>query len=133
LTGFQRPFATLVLTLGGLIFAVLLISFVRQTAVRTQTLLDASERAERASAAKSVFLATISHEIRTPMNAVVSAANLLKRTEMTPEQTECLDMLQQASEVLTALLDDVLDISKIEAASSRRRSPTCGCMPSSKA
>ena len=71
--------------------------------------------AERASAAKSDFLATISHEIRTPMNAVVAAADLLRRTPLSAEQTEHVDILSNATEVLLGLLNDVLDLSKIEA------------------
>ncbi len=76
---------------------------------------EAREAAERASAAKSEFLATVSHEIRTPMNAVLSAAHLLKRTPLTAEQEEHLAMLTNGGEVLVGLLNDVLDISKIEA------------------
>ena len=76
---------------------------------------DARDQAERASAAKSQFLATVSHEIRTPMNAVLSAAHLLKRTSLTEEQAAHVAMLNNGGEVLVALLNDVLDISKIEA------------------
>ena len=76
---------------------------------------EAKDAAERASAAKSDFLATVSHEIRTPMNAVLSAAHLLRRTELTAEQREHIAMLTNGGEVLVGLLNDVLDISKIEA------------------
>jgi len=70
--------------------------------------------ADRANAAKSDFLATISHEIRTPMNAVVAAGSLLRRTDMDREQASHVDMLANASEVLLGLLNDVLDLSRIE-------------------
>ncbi len=76
---------------------------------------EARDLAERASAAKSQFLATVSHEIRTPMNAVLSAAHLLKRTTLTEDQAAHVAMLNNGGEVLVALLNDVLDISKIEA------------------
>lgn len=91
--------------------------------VTTVTFLQASEamaiaereRAEAANAAKSDFLATISHEIRTPLNAVVSAAHFLNRTDLTPLQAEHVEMLSEASNVLLSLINDVLDLSRIEA------------------
>jgi signal transduction histidine kinase len=75
--------------------------------------LTASLRA--ASRSKSAFLATLSHEIRTPLNAVTSAAHLLGRTELTTEQAEHVSILLTGSEVLLSLINDVLDMSKIEA------------------
>ena len=71
--------------------------------------------AEAASTAKTNFLAVITHEIRTPMNAVVSAVNLMRRTRLDEEQKAHLQMLGEASHVLLSLLNDVLDLSKIEA------------------
>jgi signal transduction histidine kinase/CheY-like chemotaxis protein len=76
---------------------------------------DAQVTAERANAAKSNFLAVITHEIRTPMNAVVSAVALLRKTPLNDHQKAHLSMLGDASEVLLGLLNDVLDLSKIEA------------------
>ncbi|MGH6979017.1 MAG: ATP-binding protein, partial [Brevundimonas sp.] len=77
--------------------------------------LEARQKAEVANAAKSDFLAVVSHEIRTPMNAVISAANLLRRTPLNKQQEAHVDMLSDAGEVLMGLLNDVLDVSKIEA------------------
>ncbi len=74
----------------------------------------ARKAAEDANAAKSNFLAVITHEIRTPMNAVVSSVNLLKATPLDSAQRAHLSMLSHASEVLLGLLNDVLDLSKIE-------------------
>jgi len=71
--------------------------------------------AEAANAAKSNFLAVISHEIRTPMNAVVAAVKLLRRTRLDDDQKAHLRMLTEAGDGLLDLLDDVLDLSKIEA------------------
>ncbi len=87
------------------------------TALRTQSAEAERQRrtAEAANAAKSNFLAIITHEIRTPMNAVVSAVNLLRRTALDDEQKSHLLMLGEASDVLLSLLNDVLDLSKIEA------------------
>ena len=79
---------------------------------------DAEHRrrtAEAANAAKSNFLAVISHEIRTPLNAVVAAVKLLRRTRLDDDQKAHLRMLSEAGDGLLDLLDDVLDLSKIEA------------------
>ncbi|BDI04662.1 PAS domain S-box protein [Sphaerotilus microaerophilus] len=82
---------------------------------RTAQLAEARERAEAASRAKSAFLANVSHEIRTPMNAIVGLTRLLRRSAATPEQTERLKKVETASHHLLALINDVLDLSKIEA------------------
>jgi len=71
--------------------------------------------AEAASRAKTEFLATISHEIRTPMNAVLGASDLLSRSELDPVDREHVETIRDAGLVLTQLLNDVLDLSKIEA------------------
>ena len=112
----------LLIALGCLLYMSHLVVAVRQSSATTQLLRSAKERerearhkAEEASAAKSDFLAVISHEIRTPMNAVISAANLLRRTELDDRQAEHVSMLTDAGEVLMGLLNDVLDVSKIEA------------------
>jgi signal transduction histidine kinase/CheY-like chemotaxis protein len=71
--------------------------------------------AEAANQTKSMFLATVSHEIRTPLNAVTSAAHLLGRMRLPDEGHECVSILLNGSEVLLSLINDVLDMSKIEA------------------
>jgi signal transduction histidine kinase/ActR/RegA family two-component response regulator len=71
--------------------------------------------AEAASQTKSMFLATVSHEIRTPLNAVTSAAHLLNRMDLPKDSQECVSILLNGSEVLLSLINDVLDMSKIEA------------------
>jgi two-component system cell cycle sensor histidine kinase PleC len=71
--------------------------------------------AEAANRAKTDFLAVMSHEIRTPMNAVLGAADLLKRTRLDAGQAEHVEMLAAASQSLMQILNDVLDLSKIEA------------------
>jgi signal transduction histidine kinase/ActR/RegA family two-component response regulator len=112
----------LLVPIGGLLYMSHLVVAVRQSSSTTREMqeardaaLDARGKAEVANAAKSDFLAVVSHEIRTPMNAVISAANLLKQTPLDTRQAEHVDMLIDAGDVLMGLLNDVLDVSKIEA------------------
>ncbi|WP_425406146.1 PAS domain-containing protein [Hwanghaeella sp.] len=73
------------------------------------------DRAEAANKAKSDFLANMSHEIRTPMNGVIGGAQLLATTDLRDEQKNYLEAITTSSETLLSLIDDLLDLAKIEA------------------
>ncbi|MCE1241340.1 MAG: cache domain-containing protein [Azonexaceae bacterium] len=84
-------------------------------ASRTAELADAKEAAEAASRAKSSFLANMSHEIRTPMNAIIGFTHLLRRDAVDPKISERLDKVADSAQHLLAVINDILDLSKIEA------------------
>jgi signal transduction histidine kinase/CheY-like chemotaxis protein len=85
--------------------------------LRRQTVLleQSASRAEVANRAKSDFLATVSHEIRTPVNAVLGGIEILSSTPLDERQTQCVRVIDHAGQSLMSLLDDILDISRIEA------------------
>ena len=84
-------------------------------AERTEELIQAKDEAESANRAKSAFLANISHEIRTPMNAIIGLTHIAQRGAGNSEQQERLGKVSEAAHHLMGIINDVLDISKIEA------------------
>ena len=79
----------------------------------------ARQRAEASSQAKSAFLANVSHELRTPMNGILGMAELLSRTALAPPQAEMLQVIRDAGDALLVILNDILDLARIEAGKMR--------------
>jgi len=88
---------------------------ISETKQHERALMAAKQDAEAANAAKSAFLATMSHEIRTPLNGVLGMAQAMAAEGLPQVQRERLDVIRQSGETLLAILNDVLDLSKIEA------------------
>ena len=94
---------------------ITMLSAVAQREWAAEDLASARDQALEASKAKSEFLATMSHEIRTPLNGVIGLSELLGSTELTPHQRRLAAGVDQAGRTLLALINDILDLSKIEA------------------
>ena len=97
---------------GGLIGA--LVDLSEQERAQEQ-LRRAKDTADAANRAKGDFLANMSHEIRTPMNAIIGLAYLLMKTDLTPRQADFISKIQLSGKNLLSIIDDILDISKVEA------------------
>lgn len=82
---------------------------------RTKELLKLKENAENANQIKSDFLSMMSHELRTPMNAIIGSLDLLATTKQTPDSVDLIDTAKTSAENLVYILNDILDINKIEA------------------
>jgi signal transduction histidine kinase/DNA-binding NarL/FixJ family response regulator len=93
----------------------LTLQYAHETALQFETIQRLNLQVQRAAQAKSEFLAMMSHEIRTPMNAILGMADLLAETPLSSEQQRYVAIFQRAAASLLDLLNDILDLSKIEA------------------
>jgi len=88
--------------------------YAHEMAIQYETIARLNKEIERATRAKSEFLANMSHEIRTPLNAILGMADLLAGTYLSNEQRRYVDVCQRAGGNLLALINDILDLSKVE-------------------
>lgn len=108
-----QPFITAFLAAGGVIAACL--RLVARGQAQQREAAAAARRAQAADRAKSEFLATVSHEIRTPLNAIQGCLQILETQGLTAAQARLLEVMATSSGSLLGLIDDVLDISRLEA------------------
>ena len=82
---------------------------------RTHALAEAKDEAIKHSEVKSAFISNVSHELRTSLNGVIGTLNILKREALTDKSRKLVDMMELSASSLNLLINDILDLSKIEA------------------
>ena len=111
----NNSFITLWLTSFSFVLVGLIVSsLTREIKGQRAMFQEAKDKAVKADMAKSQFLANMSHEIRTPMHAIIGMNQLIKKTKLDKKQINFVDVLSKASDNLLQLIDDILDLSKIE-------------------
>ena len=113
--GFTLLVATLAIVVASGLNRKMVTPLIRRIHVTTERLRKVSADAKTANRAKSEFLARMSHELRTPMNAVIGTTHLLRKTNLTATQAHYVSMNQTAAKSLLGIIDDILDLSKLEA------------------
>ncbi|MCL1903957.1 MAG: transporter substrate-binding domain-containing protein [Oscillospiraceae bacterium] len=109
----QRPWLIGAISLSIVIIILTMVLFIRSSHM-TSELMKAKKQAEIASGAKSTFLANMSHEIRTPMNAIIGMTVIAEATDSTERKNYAIEKIKEASYHLLGVINDILDISKIE-------------------
>jgi two-component system sensor histidine kinase RpfC len=107
---------------GGLTVGLIIIP--AYAAVLIRKLNEARQSAERASAAKTMFLATVSHQLRTPLNAICGAHDTLLESSLTDEQRELVGIARDGTEILLSTIEELIDFSQVESGNLRRNSVT---------
>jgi two-component system, sensor histidine kinase RpfC len=107
---------------GGLIVGLIIIP--AYAAVLIRKLNEARQIAERASAAKTMFLATVSHQLRTPLNAICGAHDTLLESSLTDEQREMVGIARDGTEILLSTIEELIDFSQVESGHLRRNPVT---------
>ncbi|NET36409.1 MAG: response regulator [Cyanothece sp. SIO1E1] len=101
---------------GGLLITIILVVYLSDRQRAESQLQNAKDAAEAANQAKSIFLAHMSHELRTPLNAILGFSQLMQRDRsITPKQQDALEIINRSGEHLLILINDILEMSKIEA------------------
>src|SRR6516225_7018025 len=97
----------------GVVISILVLPF--YVGVLAERITEAKKRADEANQAKGRFVANVSHEMRTPLNGVIAMADVLRETSLNESQREIVETMTTSAELLLAQIEDVLDLSKIEA------------------
>ncbi len=108
-------YSSIVLDIGGRKCSLDIVNDISERKELENQLIAATEKAQQAVRSEERFLANMSHEIRTPMNGIIGMVNLLAQTQLNDEQKEYASWIKDSSEILLTIINDILDISKINA------------------